>query len=120
MSTIEIIFTVVGAAIGLIAINWVAISTVAKKVGAKAEAAAKGGDNLADTLEEFGMVKAPLMIREASDIADEAGDLATMFGNLTADGNLSADDLKKLFTEGKEGLLVELKDFRIKVFPKKE
>ena len=120
MELFEIILTVVGAALALIAINWIAIGKAARKAGNVAEKIASGGDSLAETMESFGMVKAPLVIKEGADIADEVGDLATMFADLTADGNLTADDLKKLFKEGKEGLWVELKDFRVKVFPKKE
>ncbi len=120
MNTIQIVFTVIGAVIGLIAINWVVISKVAKKIGSGAEGVALGADALADTMEQFGMVKAPMVIKEGADVADELGDLATMFAELTADNNLSADDLSKLFKEGKEGLWVEMKDFRIKVFPKRD
>ena len=120
MEWYEIIATVIGAVLGLVVINWAVISKVAKKIGSGAESIASGGDALAETMESFGMVKAPLVIKEGADVADEVGDLATMFANLTADGNLTAEDLKKLFTEGKEGLWVEMKDFRVKVFPKKK
>ena len=119
MELYEIILIVIGAGLGLIAIPWLVISRVSAKIGKAAEGAAIGADAIASTMEEFGMVKAPLVITEGADILDEVGDLATLFATLTADGKLDADDLKKLFTEGKEGLLVELKDFRVKVFPKK-
>lgn len=120
MTTIQIVFTVIGALLALVTINWAVISKVAGKIGKKLEAGAAGADSLANTMEEFGMVKAPLVIKEGADIADEAGKLGVFFGELTADGNLSADDLRKLFTKGKEGLWVEMKDFRVKVFPKKK
>ena len=119
MSVIEIVFTVLGALFMLVAIPWVTISVVARKIGKGAEAATVGADQLAEMLEQFGLEKAPMVIKEGADVTDELGDLATLFADLTADGNLTADEIKKLWTEGKEGLWVELKDFRIKVFPKK-
>lgn len=118
MSTLEIIFTVLGAVLGFVAINWVVIAAFSRKVGNISERVAVSGDKISEIMEDFGMVKTSLVIKEGADIADELGDLSILFADLVADNNLSADDLKKLFTEGKEGLWVEMKDFRIKVFPK--
>ena len=118
-SIINVVFIVVGSLVGLLTIRWALLAAIASKVGNVADKIALGADNLANVMEDFGMVKAPLVIAEGADVVDEAGELADKFAELTADGDLTAEDLKALFTEGKEGLWVELKDFRIKVFPKK-
>jgi len=47
------------------------------------------------------------------------GDLAKMLEQFTADQKLTADEVRKLFEAGQE-VWVEMKDFRVKVFPKKQ
>lgn len=120
MTTLEIVLTVIGALIALVAIPWTTVSIVAGKIAKGAGKVSSGADTLATVLEGFGMEKVPMIIKEGpGDIGDEVEDLAQLFAERTADGNLTKEDLMALFKEGKEGLWVEMKDFRVKVFPKK-
>lgn len=118
MSTLEIIIVVIGALAALVTIPLI-VSKIAGKIADIAEKAAVGGDVLADLLESYGFEKAALAIKEGADIPDELGDLAKMLEQFTADQKLTADEVRKLFEAGQE-VWVEMKDFRVKVFPKKQ
>ena len=117
MTTLEIIIIIVGALAGLVTIG-ATFNKIVGKIGTISEKVAAGGNTVATMLDTFGMEKASMIVKEGADIPDELGDLATMFAELTADKKLTAAEVKLLFEAGKE-LFVELKDFRIKVFPKK-
>ena len=56
-------------------------------------------------------------LHEGSDVVDEAEDIPRLLAEYTKDGDLTAEEIKKLFKEfGEVG--VEMKDFIIKVFKK--
>jgi hypothetical protein len=119
METLEIIFTIVAGLVALITIPWGIARTVANKIANTSGKIAVGADNVAELLSSFGLEKLSLAIKEGADIPDELEDLARVFAERTADNDLSKEDIKALFEEGKE-LWVEMKDFRVKVFPKKK
>ena len=80
---------------------------------------ASGTDAAGSFADSAGMEKVGVALHEGSDVIDEAEDIPRLLAEYTKDGKLDAEEIKKLFKEvGEVG--VELKDFVIKVFKKKE
>ena len=100
---------------------WVIPNTLWAKIisffGAKL---APAMDKVAAGMDTGGMLiggKVGEALHEGSDVIDEAEDIPRLLAEYTADGDLNAEEIKKLFTEvGEVG--VEFKDFVLKVFKK--
>jgi hypothetical protein len=108
---------VLAVVLGLIAIPWLLISKAANKIGALSETIAKGAYTGASMLSDFKLNSASTIVKEGAEIIDELGDVATILGNVTADGKFNAEDAKLVLQEGKD-VIVALKDFIFVVKPK--
>ena len=93
------------------------ISLFGGKVAPIMDKVAKGLDGVGAMAEGAGLDKLATIAYEFSDVVDEGEDVARLLAELTADGDLSKEDLIALLNEGKD-VAVEGKDFVVKVFKK--
>ena len=120
METLDLIITIAVAVLAFFkVIDWVKLLPFIRKVGTGAEKVATSMDSAAIILQGLGFEKPSMIVKEGADIVDELGDVAAKLAELTADGNFTKEDALAVLKEGKD-VWVEMKDFRIKVFPKKE
>ena len=114
---------VIGIVVGALAIwkilDFVKLSKAAGKVAPILEKVAAGMKSGAIIAEGFGLEKVAKIIKEAADPVDEAGDTLQLLADLTADGDFTKDEVKRVMEEGEE-FWIEAKDFRLKVFPKND
>lgn len=95
------------------------ISLFGEKVSPIGTRIAQGADALGTIAEGAGLEKVGVALHEISDVIDEAEDVPRLLAEYTKDGDLTAEEIKKLFKEvGEVG--VEGKDFYIKVIKKSE
>ena len=78
---------------------------------------AKGMDGAGAIAQGAGLDRVAEALFEGADVVDEAEDIPRLLEEYTKDGDLTAEEIKKLFEEGKE-VGVEFKDFRLKVIKK--
>ena len=100
-------------------VDWFKAGKGAQKTADVLEKVAIGMDSLAVIAQGAGFEKVSTFLKEGADIPDEAGDVAQFIADHTADGAFDKDEALGALAEFKE-VIVELKDFRIKVFPKKK
>lgn len=118
MSTLEIIITIILALSGFFAISWMAVSRFASKFAGWMGTAETTLDSAAIIAEGLGLEKVAMVLKEGADIPEEAEKLAEFIAEITADENFTKDEAMAAIQKAKDGLWVELKDFRMKVFPK--
>lgn len=100
-------------------LDFVKLSVWSGKAAPVLEKIASGMKGAAMLAEGAGLEKVANIIKEASDPIDEAGDMLQLFSDLTADGDFTKEELKRVLDEG-EDVWVEAKDFRVKIIPKKK
>jgi len=119
MELYEVIITIVVAILALFGIRWAAISLFAGKVGRVSGTIETSMDSAAIIAQGLGLEKVSTILKEGADIPEEAEKLAEFIAEVTADGDFTKDEALAAFKMAKDGLWVEMKDFRVKVFPKK-
>lgn len=119
MEWYEVIITIVAAVITLFGISWVVVSAIAKKIAKGAGTVETSMDSAALIAQGLGLEKISTILKEGADIPEEAEKIAEFIAEVTADGDFTKDEIMAAFKMFRDGLWVEMKDFRIKVFPKK-
>lgn len=100
--------------------DWVRISVLAGKGAGIADKIDSGLDGLALIAQGAGMERVATIMKEASDPFEKLGDVFEALEKHTLDGEFTKDEIQSLLeNEGKE-LVVEGKDFYIKILKKKE
>lgn len=94
------------------------VSLFGTKVAPILDKVATGLDGAGAMAEGAGLEKVAEIAYELADVVDEVEDLPRLIADLTADGDLSKDDLVQLLNEGKD-VAVEGKDFYVKIIKKK-
>jgi len=94
------------------------VSLFGTKVAPILDKVATGLDGAGAMAEGAGLEKVAEIAYELADGVDEVEDLPRLIADLTADGDLSKDDLVQLLNEGKD-VAVEGKDFYVKIIKKK-
>ena len=100
--------------------DWVKISLFSGKAAKLSDKIDSGLDGLALIAQGAGMEKVATVVKEASDPFEKLGDLFEALEKHTMDGKFTKEEIQSLLeNEGKE-LVVEGKDFYVKVLKKKE
>ena len=100
-------------------VDWRNVGKGAQKTANVLNKVEAGMDSLAVIAAGVGMEKVSTFFKEGADVADEAEDVAQFIADHTADGKFDKDEALGALKEFNE-VIVEGKDFRIKVFPKKK
>lgn len=78
------------------------VSFFGTKLAPVMDKTAKAMDGAGAIAEGLGMEKLADYLFEGSDVVDEAEDIPRLLAEFTADGDLTAEEIKKLFAAGKE------------------
>ena len=118
---VQVILYVVGALATLFLVPnkiWAKLlSLFGEKLAPIGESIAKGIDGLGVMAQGAGLEKIATAAFELSDVIDEAADVPQLVVDLSADGELSQEDVKKII-EATGEVVVEGKDFYVKVIKK--
>lgn len=100
-------------------VDWVKVGKGAQKAANVLEKVADGMDALSVIVQGAGMEKVSTFFKEGADVPDELGDVAQYIADHTADGKFDKDEVISALDMFGE-VIVESKDFHIKVLKKKE
>ena len=121
LAWVKVVLYVVGALITLFLVPnkiWAKLlSFFGEKLAPIGESVAKGIDGLGVMAQGAGLEKIATAAFELSDVVDEAADVPQLIVDLSADGELSQEDVKKII-EATGEVVVEGKDFYVKVIKK--
>ena len=121
-SLYELIVTLLAGGLALFKFGeWVVkkkIDVIADKTAVILERVADGLDGVAVIARGAGLDKIATIVEEFADVPDEAGDVAAMIAEMTANDDFTKEAVLALLNEGKD-VGVEGKDVWVKVIKKK-
>ncbi len=100
-------------------IDWIKGGKGAQKTADVLNKVESGMDSIAIIAAGVGMERVSTFMKEGADVVDASGNVAQFIADNTADGDFTKDEALGALEKFQE-VIVELKDFRIKVFPKKK